>query len=117
MPTRLSSLRPTSPLPAWIGCFLGSHATLALAAATVVRTFIGTPSTPSFRPSRSSSPPCKETRRSVHAIDLSAVLGFLRNQILFYRRRNPLCNRSLCLPLLPHLVLVCMRSSAVRQPQ
>eukprot|EP00965_Chrysotila_dentata_P029573 983202-Pleurochrysis_carterae.AAC.1 len=27
---------------------------------------------------------------SQRAIDLSVVLGFLRNQIFFYRRRNPL---------------------------
>eukprot|EP00965_Chrysotila_dentata_P001481 48846-Pleurochrysis_carterae.AAC.1 len=26
---------------------------------------------------------------SQRAIDLSAILGFLRNQIFFYRRRNP----------------------------
>eukprot|EP00965_Chrysotila_dentata_P041727 1383876-Pleurochrysis_carterae.AAC.1 len=32
---------------------------------------------------------------SQRAIDLSAVLGFLRNQIFLYRRRNPL------LPLVP----------------
>eukprot|EP00965_Chrysotila_dentata_P105070 3470723-Pleurochrysis_carterae.AAC.1 len=52
---------------------------------------------------------------SQRAIDLSAVLGFLRNQILFYQR-NPLS--LFVLPLSPHLVLVRMRRVfAVRQPQ
>eukprot|EP00965_Chrysotila_dentata_P111138 3673226-Pleurochrysis_carterae.AAC.1 len=55
---------------------------------------------------------------SQRAIDLLAVLGFLRNQIFLYRRRNPLS------PLMPTAVVTsgasayahCRGASATGQP-
>eukprot|EP00965_Chrysotila_dentata_P022857 757827-Pleurochrysis_carterae.AAC.2 len=66
MQTRLISLQPTSLLPGWIVCFLGSRATLTLAAAAVVRTSIRTPLIPSFQ---LSSPARCHARRQIAACD------------------------------------------------
>eukprot|EP00965_Chrysotila_dentata_P178860 5906403-Pleurochrysis_carterae.AAC.1 len=111
IPNRLSLLLLP---PAGIACFLGSHATLALAAAAVVRTSTGTPLTPSFRPPRSSSPPCKEARRSVR---LTCRLSWEFCATRYSSTGSTIPYRSLCLPLSPHLALVRMCRSAVCQPQ